>query len=197
MSRPKPCPAPDPAAQPPALRGLRLPAQQCVLRSWRASDRRALISAANNAEVAHFLRDRFPQPYTEADARIFLAAAGRATEAGAVLAIEVDGRAAGGIGIEIGEAEERHNGELGYWLGRDYWGRGIMSGAVAAFVPWAMNAYSLARVGAGVYAGNRASMRVLEHNGFRREGRRRLAVCKHGQLLDVLLYGLINPEMHT
>lgn len=59
---------------------------------------------------------------------------------------------------------------FGYWLGRPYWGRGYATEALGALVGFAFAQYRAEVVGAGVFADNPGSRRVLEKLGFRRVG---------------------------
>jgi [ribosomal protein S5]-alanine N-acetyltransferase len=77
---------------------------------------------------------------------------------------------------------------LGYWLGEEFWGRGIMTEAVAAFTDFCFENFLLRRIYAEAFANNPASARVLEKAGFAFEGRLKNNVFKDGQLLDSLLY---------
>ena len=77
------------------------------------------------------------------------------------------------------------------WLGRPYWGRGIMTEAVGAFTNYLFSAFEPSRVFAVPYANNPASARTLEKNGFLLEGRMRQSVVKDGQILDQFLYARI------
>jgi len=92
-------------------------------------DADSLVRQANNINVARQLRDRFPHPYTRANASAFLKAATSAPEP-SNLAIEVDGQAIGAIGYVPGLDVERYSAEIGYWLGEDYWSRGIATEAL-------------------------------------------------------------------
>jgi RimJ/RimL family protein N-acetyltransferase len=56
--------------------------------------------------------------------------------------IEVEGVAAGGIGIDPGQDVHRQTAGLGYWLGEEFWGRGVMTEAVAAFTDFCFNNFS-------------------------------------------------------
>jgi RimJ/RimL family protein N-acetyltransferase len=102
--------------------------------------------------------------------------------------IEVEGAAAGGIGFLLGEDVHRHTAEVGYWLGEEFWRRGIMTEAVTAFSDFCFANFPLRRVYAEPFANNPASVRVLEKAGFVFEGRLKSNVVKSGQLLDSLLY---------
>jgi [ribosomal protein S5]-alanine N-acetyltransferase len=162
----------------------------CRVRDIRLRDAAALAVHANDRGVWLNLRDRFPHPYTEDDARRFIEAARRETPR-TTFAIEVDGAAAGCIGLELGTDVERVSAEIGYWLGRAYWGRGIMSRVLAAVTTHALDAFGLERVFALPFAHNVASCRVLEKSGYVCEGRLRRAAIKDGAVLDQLLYARV------
>jgi RimJ/RimL family protein N-acetyltransferase len=102
--------------------------------------------------------------------------------------IEIDGAAVGGIGVHPGEDVHRHTATAGYWLGEEFWGRGIMTEVVTAVTDFCFENFPLRRISAEVFANNPASARVLEKAGFSFEGRLRNHVLKDGELLDSLLY---------
>ena len=165
-----------------------------ALRPWHASDVDDLVFHANDAQVSRSLGARFPHPYTEADAQLFVAHALHLPDE-KTFAIEINGHACGGIGVHPGEGVERHSAELGYWLGRAYWGEGIATRAVRALVPHALRELELYRLQARVFAGNEASMRVLERCGFVREAVLRRLVVKHGRLLDMHIYAITRDTL--
>lgn len=162
----------------------------CVLRPWREDDLASLVRYADDPDVARTLRDRFPHPYTIDAGRAWLVAAG-SEDPPTALAIDVGGEAVGGIGVIPGADVNRYSGEIGYWLGRAWWGRGLGTAAVTHFVPWAGRTFGLARVFAYVFETNPSSMRVLEKCGFEREGVLRRHAFKDGRLLDEILYGRV------
>ena len=165
-----------------------------ALRPWQATDADALVQHADDADVARHLGERFPHPYTLDDAHLFIAHALHLPNE-TTYAIERNGEAVGGIGVHPGEGVERHSAELGYWLGRAYWGEGIATGAVRALVPHALRELKLYRLQARVFDGNVASMRVLERCGFVREAVLRRLVVKHGRLLDMHVYAITRDTL--
>lgn len=163
--------------EPPAIGAVRL-------RHWRADDLESLLRHADDAAVSRGLGTRFPYPYTRADGEAFLS--GQVLDlSGPVFALEIDGEACGGIGVQQGSGERRHGATLGYWLGRRHWGQGIMTTVVDGFAPWVMEQLGLYRLAAQVMAGNPASARVLLKTGFIEEGLERQAVFKDGVLHDM------------
>lgn len=166
------------------------PALRLRLRRWCSDDVAGLARAANFPDIARWLRDRFPNPYSEDDARYFLGSVVPAST-GALHAIEVEGEVAGGIGIEPGNDVYRIGGELGYWLTPSRWRQGVMRQVLADYVPRQAARLQLRRVFARVYAGNVASIRLLERSGFIFEGVQRNAVIKHGEVLDVSVHARV------
>lgn len=172
---------------------VRLPGARCTVRSWDPRDAEALVRHANNRNVSKQLRDRFPHPYTMAAARAFL---DRVVPIRPVtnFAIDVGGEPAGGIGFAPGTDVERFSAEIGYWLGEDFWGRGIVTEALSLVTEYAFTRLNVLRLFALPFADNLASARVLEKAGYEREGVLRSASVKFGTPRDQFLYARINPR---
>jgi len=161
--------------------------ERCTIRNWRLDDAASLAKHANNRRVWLGLRDLFPHLYTIDDANGFLRKA--TTEQPATnFCIDIDGAAVGGIGIRIGKDVHRHVAELGFWLGEEFWGHGVMTEVVPALVEYCFENFALYRIYAEPYANNPGSARVLEKAGFALEGRLKNNAFKDGKLLDSLLY---------
>jgi ribosomal-protein-alanine N-acetyltransferase len=162
----------------------------CNVRSWEWRDRDSIVRHANNRNVSINLRDRFPYPYTAADARSWLeSAVGRKPETN--FAIDVAGEAVGGIGFTLQPDVAHRSAEIGYWLGEEFWGRGIATDALIAVTEHAFANYDLCRLYAHVFDWNGASARVLEKAGYEFEGPLRKSVTKEGQTIDQLMYAMI------
>jgi len=172
---------------------VRLECTNCVVRDWQRSDKAALVHFANNRNVWRNLTHMFPHPYTEANAEAWFGFLERAPEP-THWAIEVDNRAVGGIGVIVGEGIFVKSGHFGYWLGEEYWGRGIMTQAVKVVAPYAMHRFGLVRLDSPVFAWNPSSMRVLEKCGFVKEGVSRASVFKDGEVVDQIHYGLVDRQ---
>jgi RimJ/RimL family protein N-acetyltransferase len=169
---------------------VKLTLKTCTVRSWEWRDRDAIVRHANNRKVSINLRDRFPYPYTARDARNWLdAVIDHKPETN--FAIDVGGEAAGGIGFTPQFDVGRRSAEIGYWLGEQFWGRGIATEALIAVTEYAFANFDLCRLYAHVFDWNGASARVLEKAGYVFEGRLEKSVTKEDQTIDQLMYAKI------
>jgi RimJ/RimL family protein N-acetyltransferase len=137
-----------------------------VLRRPAEGDLPSIVKHANDWEVARLL-GRVPHPYSMDDARFFLEKV-VPNELTWAITSRVDNAFMGVIGLAPG-ARSRV-AELGYWLGRCFWGNGFATEAGSAVVQYAFRTLGLARLTSGYFIGNLASDRVLTKLGFVRTG---------------------------
>ena len=160
-----------------------------VVRSWKTDDANELARIANDRRIWLNLRDAFPHPYALPHAHAFISMA-IADKPETKFAIAVGGQLVGSIAFILHGDVERVAAEIGYFLGVEYWGRGITTEALAAVTAFAFEQHPLERVYAVPFAHNTASCRVLEKAGFTREALMRRAVIKDGQVLDQYMYAI-------
>ncbi len=165
-----------------------------TLRPWAIEDLTSLVKYANNWQVARNMTDKFPHPYTEADGQSFIAFA-TADSPIHLFAIDVEGEAAGGIGIHPQTDIHRKNAELGYWLAEPFWGQGIVRAAIKRVVDFAFKTYDIDRVFARPFGTNAASQKVLETNGFVLEARFDRTLYKNGEYVDELIYAVRRQDL--
>ena len=172
---------------------MRIDCGPCVIRSWQYGDEDNLHQHANNKAIWLNLRDSFPYPYTQFDAQQWIQyVVDPKVETN--FAIDVAGEAVGNIGLRIGEDIERYSAEVWYWLGEQFWGRGIVSKALQAITGHAFTEFNLTRLYAKPMAHNQASAKVLERAGFQREGLLRWSAVKEGILMDTVLYSYLSSD---
>lgn len=167
-----------------------------VLRAWRYGDEASLAKHANNPLIFRNVRDVFPHPYTLEHAREWVEFSVKSqNQNGTNLVIDVAGECVGAIGMILQTDIHRSNAEVGYWLGEEYWGRGIVTEALKLMTHYTFSNFAqVHRVFAKVFAYNTPSMRVLERNGFGLEAVLVEASIKHEQLVDEYIYALRRPD---
>jgi len=159
------------------------------LRKWNPEDVETLMKYANNPKIAANLTDQFPHPYQRENAEAFIAMATK-NDPPTIFAIEVNGEAAGGIGLHAQSDIHRKNMELGYWVAEPFWGKGIMTKAVVQMVDYGFKTFAIERIFARPFGTNIGSQKVLENAGFTLEGRFEKTLFKNGEYLDELIYAL-------
>jgi [ribosomal protein S5]-alanine N-acetyltransferase len=157
------------------------------LRKWQMNDLPSLMKYADNANIAKFLRDIFPHPYTKESGEFFLKNVANA-EPNIIFAIEMNNEAVGSIGAHPLNDVNRLCADFGYWLSEEHWNKGIITEAIPAVVDFVFKNTNTIRLQAGVFETNAASKRVLEKCGFTLESRMRKAVIKNGDILDELIF---------
>lgn len=162
------------------------------IRPWQPEDAESLVRYANDADIARNMTDGFPHPFTPEHALRFIENA-RKDDPLHIFAIEVNGEAAGGIGIHPQSDIYRKNAELGYWLAKPFWGNGITTAAVKEVCTLAFSLYDIQRIYARPFGYNTASMKVLEKAGFTLEARLKDTLYKNGVYTDELIYALRRP----
>lgn len=162
------------------------------LRLLRESDAPALfrLTEGNRGRLAAWL-PWVPKTTSEVDSRSFIRAGLEQFERGEGLqaGIFFEGELAGVAGIHGISWEERST-SLGYWIGGEYEGRGLVTRAVHALLEWLFEERGLERVEIRTNPANRRSAAVAERLGFVREGVQQGAEYLNGRFQDLEVYAL-------
>lgn len=138
--------------------------RRLALRAPQAEDAPRLAALADDAAIARMTL-RMPHPYTPADAHAFVAAAAQQDPRRAVTFL-IEHEDQGPVGV-IGLFEDGDPApEVGYWIGRPFWGRGYATEALEGAMVWASRSWRRRALVSGHFADNPASGRVLEKAGF-------------------------------
>lgn len=174
----------------PVLRSNRL-----VLRPFRLEDAPGVRDLAGDPSVADTALD-IPHPFEDGMAEGWISTHEAAFAAGELAAFAVtaadSGELLGAAGLMIDPAHAR--GELGYWIGRAYWGRGYATEAARTLVAFGFGPLGLRRIHASHLARNPASGRVLARLGMRPEGVLQEHVVHRGRAEDLVVYGLLAAD---
>lgn len=107
--------------------------------------------------------------------------------------IEYHGELAGVIGHVYLDPRDRR-AEIGYWLGREFQGRGIMTRSCGTMMDYAFRSLGLNRIEIRVDVDNRKSRAIPERLGFVPEAVLRESVQDHGRFRDIVMYAKLRRE---
>ena len=176
----------------------RIETERLVLTPASADYADRAIPLINDIDIAR-MTSRIPHPYGAAEAEAFRHSLGRkAADRDRLLQIETqDGELIGAVGASF---EDGLFPEIGYWIGRDQWGRGYATEAALAIRDWARRTFDCRALIAGHFADDAASGRVLVKCGFLYTGEVQAALfaCarRRGGDADDGLAGLGHPPAH-
>ena len=157
------------------------------LRYWTYDDLESVFHNASNPDIIRFMSDEFPNSIEKWKTFIDYATNDKTV---LYLAIEIGGNAVGGIGITPQKGIKRKNAELGYWLGKDYWGQGVITEAINEIVKLSFEKFEINRIYATPFETNIASHKALEKAGFILEAKLSKSIIKYEILLDELVYAI-------
>ncbi|HEV2772437.1 MAG TPA: GNAT family N-acetyltransferase [Thermoleophilaceae bacterium] len=165
------------------------------LRRWRESDVPALVEACRDPEIPRWTV--VPSPYTEVDARAFVAAQNERLSRGEAAPFAVvDAERDDFLGsIEVTLLERRSGrGEIGYWVAATARRRGVALRAVGILSEWALGELALERLELLVEPENRPSQGVAEAAGYTREGILRSYRPMKGRRPDFVVFSLLPSD---
>jgi RimJ/RimL family protein N-acetyltransferase len=166
-----------------------------TLREWQLSDTAALAKILTNKKVLDNLRDGLPYPYTEKDGEFYINSMLSADKNDTfAFAITYDGEVVGSIGAFRQQNIHNKTAEMGYYIGENYWGKGICTAAVTLLSRFVFEHTDIIRLFAEPFATNIGSIRVLEKAGFEYEGTLRKNAVKNGIIFDMKMYSLIKRD---
>lgn len=164
------------------------------LRPMKISDVDSIVENINDKLIARYTQ-RLPYPYHKKDAIGFIKQQKIKKNTKLNLGIEDNNtkKIIGGIGLDKIDYKNK-SAVLGYWLGKKYWGKKIMSEASKLILNHAFKELKLQRIQATVMHPNIVSMKVLEKNGFKHEGILRKKIFKNNKWMDIHIFGLLKNE---
>ena len=162
---------------------------EVTLRTWHLDDVNDLVALANNKNIAQFMADVFPHPYTIENGKTFIGFA-TSNPNSKIFAIIIDGKPVGSIGLHLQTDILRKNAEIGYWLGEQHWGKGIITQAVPQMIDYGFKNMDIVRIFARIFGTNKASQKVVEKCGFIIEGKYEKTIFKNNEFIDELIYAV-------
>jgi RimJ/RimL family protein N-acetyltransferase len=178
-----------------------LPTRRLILRPFQESDYADVVAYATRPEFWRFL---LVEPQTPETVKAFITRMSRSAmpdaDGNCVFAIEVSAPGGRGRGRVIGSARigikdsVHRQGDLGWSLNPDFWGKGYASEAAAAVIAFGFERLGLQRIYATADVENTASQRVMARLGMRKEGEFRHHRLLRGAWRDSVVYGVVADE---
>ena len=158
------------------------------LRDFLNEDEALLVSYLNEECVTKYLSARLPQPYTKEAAAWWVSTG---SKIGIAKAITKNGVLVGSISAIPGEFERQKSAEIGYWVAKPYWGKGIASEALKQFTELVFENTDLIKLYASVFGENLASAKVLAKSSFKLEAVLEKAIFKNNDIFNEHYYSKI------
>jgi ribosomal-protein-alanine N-acetyltransferase len=159
------------------------------LRPWHINDLNTLVKIANNPNIAKYMADVFPYPYTEEKGITFINFT-KENKGVSIFAITLNNIPIGSIGLHLQSDILRKNAEIGYWLSEEYWKKGITLTAINEIVKYGFNNLDIVRIFARVFGNNTPSQKLITKAGFTLEAKFEKTIYKNGEYLDELIYAI-------
>ncbi|MBN1643314.1 MAG: GNAT family N-acetyltransferase [Dehalococcoidales bacterium] len=173
-----------------------LTTKRLILRPYTLSDAQEIQRLIGDRVVADTLLN-VPYPYEDGMAEDWISKSESIFEEGKSVHFAITQREQeyliGGIGLNnINHIYE--NAEMGYWIGKPYWGNGYCTEAARAVVKYGFDALGLSRIYAHHFTRNPTSGRVMQKVGMKHEGHLRQAVKRWDKFEDLETYGILKSE---
>ena len=166
-----------------------------TLRVFNPSDAAVVQHLAGDRAIADTTLN-VPHPYEDGMAEEWIASLGPAFEAGTFATYAVtlaeSGDLVGAVSLKFDR--EANTAEVGYWIGRPYWRNGYATEATVAMLGYGFEVVGVDKIGAGHFARNPASGRVMAKAGMLYEGTQLEAVEKWGNLEDLVWYSVTRAD---
>jgi ribosomal-protein-alanine N-acetyltransferase len=166
-----------------------------LLRPFTLADAPDVARYAGDREVAAMTLT-IPHPYPDGAAEAWIASHATRYAAGQLASFAITERESGALVGAIGlHAEPPHNrAELGYWIGKPFWGRGYATEAAEAVLGFGFETLGLNKIHAACFTKNPASARVIEKVGMTYEGHLREHDLKWGVYEDIKVHAILARE---
>lgn len=173
--------------------------ERLILRPWRESDVDALFKYACDPDIGPIAGWR---PHTSVDESLEIIRTIFAAPEIYAVVLKDAGEPVGSCGIMFPEglhsAEmKRDEAEIGYWIGKPYWGQGLIPESVKALLSRCFTDLALRTVWCGYYEGNSKSKRVCEKCGFKFHHTNRDVVSPLGDIRTEHFYIMTKEDYNS
>ncbi|MFT4416268.1 GNAT family N-acetyltransferase [Fredinandcohnia humi] len=172
-----------------------LETERLILRTLTIEDADRVEELASEYDIAKTTLN-IPHPYPEGSAKTFIESVLLAEEKDNVAFFAIiDKESSSLIGIiNLGNIPVHKRGELAYWIGKPYWGKGYGTEAANKVIEFGFEQMELNKIFAASFTDNPGSWRIMEKIGMKHEGTLRGHVIKWDKSLDLHYYGILRDE---
>lgn len=164
------------------------------LRIFEKSDAETVQALCNNFNIYKSTL-YLPYPYSLNDALVWIENHQKNFDEDRSYEFAITDRISGNLygAISLSNNQKFNNGEIAYWIGEEYWGKGYGTEAAKAIIDFAFKEKELHKVFARYFKSNPASGRIMQKVGMVQEGLLKDQVVKDGKYEDLIYFGIINP----
>lgn len=169
--------------------------ERLALRLFQESDAEIVAKLCNNYNI-YKNTIYIPYPYTIQHAKDWIKDHYKKFVTDQSYELAITDKETGDVYGAIALSNKRafNNGEIAYWVGEPYWGKGYATEATKAMLDFAFINKGYHKVFARYFSSNIASGRVMEKVGMKQEGILREHIIKEGQYIDLIYYGVLRDE---
>lgn len=168
-----------------------LASERLILRRLELTDAPLIYDYMNEREIAANTM-LIPHPYPAGAAEDWINGTHQSDDYSFALIRKADNLFLGACGIGSDTSHKR--AEIGYWLGKPFWGQGYMSEAARRVIQFGFEELDLNRIQATYFTYNLASRRVMEKAGMTYEGTLRNYVMKWGEFMDMGMCSILRAD---
>lgn len=167
--------------------------ERLTLRPFRLEDAEDVTKLCDNYNI-YKTTLHIPYPYTLESAKEWILSHEQNRKEDTLYQFAITDKNSGELygSISLSNRKIHKNGEIAYWLGEEFWGRGFVTEASKAIIQFAFKEKNFHRVFAYYLKINPASGRVMEKCGMTYEGTQKDHIYKDGTFLDLYCYGIVN-----
>lgn len=173
---------------------MELETKRLTLRPYTTADAEDVSALADDKEIAN--RTFVPHPYTVEDAKAWISTHEEAIKEGSAYPLAMIDKESGKLtGTMTLRVNVKHrNGELAYWVGQPFWGKGLASEAAQRITDFAFDNLGLERIWGRALSDNEPSQKVMKNVGLLYEGVMRHEILHDGEFKDTYMYGMIRSD---
>jgi ribosomal-protein-alanine N-acetyltransferase len=169
--------------------------ERLILRPFELSDAKIVQQKAGDKAIAETTVN-IPHPYPDGLAEEWISTHQPKFESGELInyaiTLEKTGELIGAVGLVVNK--RFNHAELGFWIDKDFWGKGYATEAARAVMDYGFNKFGLHKIFAHHMTKNPASGRVMKKLGMREEGLLKEHLLRSGKYEDAVLYGVLKDD---